>query len=595
MRKDPISLIALITFLLVRGTRTLNITDVKTPSGWVRGYEENYESGQVYRFIKIPYAEPPIGELRFQKTRPIREWIDMKGIRDINGPQCPQVISPTPGFDTLQNDEDCLYLNVYVPGKISKDNQLSVMVWIHGGGFVFGGASQYKPQKIVLGGNVIVVTINYRLGLFGFLNLHDPLAPGNYGLWDQVEALRWIQKNIAAFGGNPKSITIFGQSAGGMSVSLLALIHSNEGLFQRAISQSGAVSFFAIAGKKAEGKTNEVLLKNTNCKRERVSETLSCLQNLPAENITEAVTLTEFVNPDNITAEIGSMTPTVDGYLIKKDLAYPENWDDRIYQLFRSIDFMSGTTDGEGNVGFFNIPQNVLTKLNVSATEAVPKSVLCQVLAPMFVQTGAGNIPSLTQEICDYYTAEDVDEQSNKVFEFYGDSWFIAPSNIMLSIHANNKENTKTFQYLFTQPSPFPLLPRELLPSWLKGAGHGDELHLLFIISRDHIPEEKLKTIDLAAVDRLSMDFIQYWTNFAKFGDPNSNGLPEWPSYDNSEEQYVIIGANITKGRHLKSGATKILNKILNAGSKQLSHSQKLSPFIHITVLFLLLSFVFHL
>lgn len=557
-----ILLLAIFSVVTVQGSGIQNVVEVRTPSGWVRGYEENYEEGQVYRFIKIPYAQPPVRELRFQKTRPIEEWTDVKGIRDKNAPQCPQVDSPVPGLDTLENDEDCLYLNVYVPGKISKEKQLSVMVWIHGGGFVLGGASQYKPQKIVLGGDVIVVTINYRLGLFGFLTLHDPLVPGNYGLWDQIEAFRWIQKNIAAFGGNSKSVTIFGQSAGGMSVSLQTLIPSNEGLFQRAISQSGAVSFYAIAGRKAEEQINTILLKNTNCKRESISETLSCLQDLPAENITEAITFTEFVNPDNITAQIGSMTPTVDGTLIKTDLSHSKYWDSEVYRFFRSIDFMSGTLDGEGIMGFFNVPPGAFEKLNVNVAEGVPKSVLCEVIAPMYVEMSVGNIPSLTQEICDYYTAEGVDEQSNKVFEFYTDSWFIVPSNIMLSMHAKKSGKTKTFQYFITKTSPFSFLPTELLPSWFKGARHGDELPLLFNVSRDHISEEKLKTIDLAAFDRLSSEVIQYWTKFAKFGNPNSDGAPDWPPYDDIEEQYVIIDTPITKGKHLKSGATKLINKI---------------------------------
>lgn len=570
MRHHPILFTAIVNLVIVTGFSIQNVVEVKTPSGWVRGYEENYEQGEVYRFIKIPYAKPPVGELRFQKTRPIGEWTDVKGIREINGPQCPQVNSPVPGLDVLENDEDCLYLNVYVPGKISKDKKLSVMVWIHGGGFVVGGASLYKPQKIVLGGDVIVVTINYRLGLFGFLTLHDPLVPGNYGLWDQIEAFRWIQNNIAAFGGNPKSVTLFGQSAGGMGVNLQALIPANEGLFQRAISQSGAVSFYAIAGRKSEEQINTMLLKNTNCKRERISETLSCLQELPVENVTEAITFAEFVNPDNMTVEIGSMSPTVDGILIKTDLSYPNYWDNEVNEFFRSIDFMSGTLDGEGIMGFFNVPPGAFEKLNVNMTESVPKSVLCEVIAPMFVEITAGNVPSLTQEICDYYTVEDIIEQSNKVFEFYGDSWFIVPSNIMLSIHANKNEKTNTFQYLITKSSPFPLLPTELLPSWFKGAAHGDELHLLFNISRDHIPEEKLKTIDLDAIDKLSSEFIQYWTNFAKFGDPNSNGAPVWPAYDDLEEQYVIIDTPITKGSHLKSGATKLIKKIFLEANPQM-------------------------
>lgn len=567
------SVIAICMVAIVTGFNIQNAVEVRTPSGWVRGYEENYKNGQLYRFIKIPYAESPIGELRFRKTRPVREWVDVKGIKDVNAPQCPQVQYPIPGFDTLENDEDCLYLNVYVPGKISKDNQLSVMVWIHGGGFMFGGASQYKPQKIVLGGDVIVVTINYRLGLLGFLNLHDPLAPGNYGLWDQIEALRWIQNNIAAFGGNPQSVTIFGQSAGGISASIQALIPSNEGLFQRAISQSGVASFFSFPKRKAEERTNAILFNKTKCNRENTEETLKCLRELPVDNITEAIGMTEFSKPLNVSFEIGSFVPSVDGELVKENLAYPKSWDNEIYSFFRSIDFMSGTLDGEGGSAYSMFPSELLEKMHVNVTESVPKTVLCEVLAPVFVETVAGNKPSLTQEICDYYTTEDIDEQSNKVFEFLGDAWAIAPSNFLLSIHAKNNNKVKSFQYLVTKPTPFPLVPMDP-PAWLKGAGHGDELHLLFEMSHDGISEEKLKNVDLAAVDKLSNDVIYYWTNFAKFGNPNSDEVPVWPSYGSTEEQFVILDIPITTGKHLKSGATKLIHKIMDEGNPVLAHDE---------------------
>lgn len=209
--------------------------------------------------------------------------------------------------------------------------------------------------------------------------------------------------------------------------------------------------------------------------------------------------MADFINPSNLTVELGSLVPTVDGDLIKEDLAYPKSWDSEVYKFFRSIDFMSGTLDGEGNMGLFMIHPSLLEKMNVNVSESVPKSVLCDVMAAMFVDTVAGNIPSLTQEICDYYTAEDIDEQSNKVFEFIGDSWFIVPSNIMLAIHANSNEKSSTFQYLVTKPTPFPLVPMEL-PSWIKGAGHAEELHLLFIMTHEQVSEEKLKTIDLNAM-----------------------------------------------------------------------------------------------
>ncbi|XP_062619061.1 bile salt-activated lipase-like [Saccostrea cucullata] len=480
-----------------------------------------------------------------------------------------------PGFDALETDEDCLYLNIYVPGKISEERNLSVMVYIPGGGFIYGGASQYKPQKLVLGGDVIVVTINYRLGLLGFLTLHDPLAPGNYGLWDQIEALKWVQNNIAAFGGNPKSVTLFGESAGGMSVSLLTLIPSNEGLFQRAISQSGVVSFFSISRRREEDQTNNLLLKKTNCTgKGNVTETLKCLKDIPAENFPAAISMMEFVKPLNLTFELGSMVPTVDGDLFKDHLAYPKSWDDDVYRFFRSIDFMSGTLDGEGDSMYEMLSPETQEHFKFNSSERVPVSVLCEMLAPGFVDTVAGNLPELTQEICEFYTTSEGDDvQSMRVADFQGDSWFIVPSNIILEIHAKNNNNGKTFQYLITKPTPFPFTDQEI-PFWFKGAGHGQDLHLMFNVTSNHVSEETLKKHDLQAVEKLSKDVIKYWTNFAKYGDPNGDGVPKWPSFDTVTKKYAILDTPITEGENLKPDETDLLKKVLDKGRPNAMHDE---------------------
>jgi carboxylesterase type B len=387
------------------------------------------------------------------------------------------------------------------------------MVWIHGGGFVFGGASQYRPQKLVLGGDVIVVTINYRLALLGFLTLNDPLLSGNFGLWDQIEALRWIQKNIEAFGGNPNSVTIFGESAGGMSVSLLTLIPSNKGLFHRAISQSGVANNLIISKREMEEKTATLLLERTNCDNKGdVSETLKCLQELPVENITYAITMMEFQARLNTSYESGGFIPSVDGELIQENIGYTRSFDDDMYSFFRSVDFMSGTLNGEGSMVYMGITPQIQELYQFNITEKVPREVLCEMYAPVFVEAVFGNGPELAQEICDFYTdRESIEAQSNKICEFSGDHIFIVPSNTMLSIHAQNNEESKTFQYLITKTSPMPFGGDP--PTWFKGAGHGDDLYLMFQMkdvfpNGDQLDDEK----------SLSDDVVQYWSNFAKFG-----------------------------------------------------------------------------
>lgn len=569
-----INIIALISVAsLVKGNDVVNAVEVKTTSGWVRGYEENFDDGKVFRFVKIPFAKPPIGKLRFRTPEPIGEWEGVQGISEEKSPSCPQWYFPFPGFNSSVTEEDCLYLNIYVPGQISPTRNLSVMVWIHGGGFIFGAANQYKPQPMVLKGDVIVVTINYRLGLLGFFTMHDPLLPGNYGVWDQIEALRWIHDNIAAFGGNPNSVTIFGESAGGMSVSLLTLIPSNEGLFQRAISQSGVVSTSAVAKKEWEIRTKDLFLERTNCKdKGNVAETLDCLQDLPVENITNALSMLDIMDSKNASFHAGGLYPGVDGKLIDEQLVYPKSPEDKSYQFFRSLDFMSGTLDGEGNMMYMGLSADVQEKYNFNVTEKIPISILCEMTAPVFINNAVGNVPELAQEICDFYrTTESTDAQSNKVCEFTGDSTFIVPSNILLSIHAKDNTKSNTFQYLVTKPSPLPFGGNA--PSWFKGAGHGDDIRFFFDFSDIlEIPDDKR---EMHEEDQgLSQKIIQYWTNFAKFGNPNGENVPKWPSYDANSKQYIILDIPIKTGENLKSGATALLSRILENGRRRLTRDE---------------------
>ncbi len=216
---------------------------VATQAGDVEGIDKN--GLQVFR--GIPFAKPPVGELRFRSPLPAVPWQGVRAASEF-GPSCPQRDLPIAifdGWDVGKQDEDCLYLNVTTPDTAGSPRP--VMVWIHGGGFTMGSGSQamYDVDKLVRMGNLVIVTINYRLGPFGFLHLDDHLgedfgASGNAGIEDQVMALRWVKENIQAFGGDPSQVTIFGESAGGMSVGTLMGTPDAAGLFHRAIPQSGA-------------------------------------------------------------------------------------------------------------------------------------------------------------------------------------------------------------------------------------------------------------------------------------------------------------------------------------------------------------------
>ncbi|XP_069918650.1 liver carboxylesterase 1-like [Oryctolagus cuniculus] len=197
--------------------------------------------------LGIPFAKPPLGSLRFAPPQPAEPWSYVKNTTSYP-PMCSQVTVDDSLLQVLNTNrenvsldisEDCLYLNIYTPADLMKKSRLPVMVWIHGGGLVLGAASIYDGLTLSVHENVVVVTVQYHLGIWGFFSTGDEHSRGNWGHWDQVAALRWVQVNIANFGGNPGSVTIFGESAGAESVSLLVLSPLVKNLFHRAISESG--------------------------------------------------------------------------------------------------------------------------------------------------------------------------------------------------------------------------------------------------------------------------------------------------------------------------------------------------------------------
>jgi para-nitrobenzyl esterase len=248
---------------------------VGTANGAVRGLA----NGAVDEFLSIPYAAAPVGALRWRPPQPAASW---PGVRDATqfAPHCPQPASP---FGQASMSEDCLFLNVFTPGNQKPRSHNPVMVWIHGGALVTGESDDYNPAKLVEDG-VTVVTINYRLGALGFL-AHPALADakgqsGDYGLMDQQAALRWVQRNIASFGGNPHNVTVFGESAGGLSTLSQVASPQARGLFDRAIVESGSYNLTQASLSSAEA-TGETFAANAGC----ASQTAACLRSLPVSTI----------------------------------------------------------------------------------------------------------------------------------------------------------------------------------------------------------------------------------------------------------------------------------------------------------------------
>jgi para-nitrobenzyl esterase len=210
---------------------------IETDKGLVIGWRTK----GVSEFLGIPYAKPPIGALRWQSPQPMPNWSNVKFAK-VFGPTCAQVTTLGPFAGPANSNEDCLYLNVFTPDQLVQNKpkeKLPVLVWIHGGGYVDGESNDYDASKLAHDGKMVVVTINYRLNLFGFLAVPALKGNGNYGLEDMQAALRWVHDNIAAFGGDADNVTVGGQSAGAGAAAAMVVSPGAKGLIHRAIFQSG--------------------------------------------------------------------------------------------------------------------------------------------------------------------------------------------------------------------------------------------------------------------------------------------------------------------------------------------------------------------
>ena len=282
-------------------------------------------TGDVRHFLGLPYAAPPVGDLRFRAPQPAEPWA---GVREAiePGSQCPQTLSPA----GPSNDEDCLFANVWTP---TGAHDLPVMVWIHGGAFLFGsGSDKFYDATLLADRGVVVVTLNYRLGAFGFLahpalRTDDPAFPtsGNYGLEDQRAALEWVQRNIAAFGGDPTRVTLFGESAGGYSTCVQYLSKRSHGLFEAAISESGLCGATLLEVPRATAEAQGVALGTALGCPGTDAAAIACLRGKSVAEVMAATALPSATDqlpggPAYQPEVLPNVLPNVDGYVIEQPL-----------------------------------------------------------------------------------------------------------------------------------------------------------------------------------------------------------------------------------------------------------------------------------
>ena len=468
---------------------------VRTQAGLVQGTTE----GDLTVYKGIPFAAPPVGDLRWRAPQPAAAW---KGVHaaDKFAPACMQtpIVMPALGLDALPVSEDCLYLNVWTPAKSPKDH-LAVMVWIYGGGFSIGGTSlrQYDGENLAKKG-VVFVSIAYRLGPFGFLASPDLSAEshghsGNYGLLDQIAGLQWVKRNIAAFGGNPNRVTIFGESAGGIAVSMLGASPLAKGLFQGAISESGGS--FAPARFSNEGGENVPPLSVAE------KHGAAFLAEIGAKSIADARKMTaESILKAQPQGLGGGFWPTFDGYVLPSDQY-------NLYEEGRYNDtpVLIGTNSDEGAL--------FVATTTPSAYEASVHSGYGEYADKILAAYPTGS------DAVALRSARDLARDST----FGWSTWTWARLE-------SNRGKSKVYVYYFSHRPPYPDTPQ--FKSW--GAAHGAEISYVFGNFTPSMPP--------SAEDRAVSDTVSsYWVNFAKTGDPNAQGMPTWPAFNNSKPEVMNL------------------------------------------------------
>ncbi|MCF8371539.1 MAG: carboxylesterase family protein [Bacteroidales bacterium] len=486
---------------------SIHAQTIQTQYGPVTGHS----NGAVYEFLGIPFASPPVGDLRWKPTEPPSPWT-VPILADSFPPKCPQKkygLGDT--TFTMEGQEDCLYLNVWTPDTSAG---LPVMVFIHGGGNQQGSASEvaagtylYQGKNLAGRGNVVVVTLQYRLGALGYL-VHPGLETenaqgisGNYGVIDQLMALQWIQNNIAHFGGNPSNVTIFGESAGGVNVGNLLTAPPASGLFHKAIIQSAGpvINHYDTAKLEGIAFVDEYISTGTDSAK---------------------IAFMRTVHPDSITSKMES---PINGGIVQQ--TWQPVLDNSIFFDFPEQVFQTGN--------FNHVP----LMIGSNADEMLPQAP--QTVFPWMVTILINSLipPAFQATAHSLYPSGTTNEEAKQSYAaLFTDAQFTTPTRRTAQCVSLN-QSAPVWRYFLTH-SLYPGVP--IVGDW--GAYHG--IDLFFVFNTWENSPFANGTWFTAQDDSVQDAMLHYWANFAYTGNPNGTGLPAWVQYDAATDCYLEIKAS---------------------------------------------------
>ncbi|EFN64026.1 Esterase E4 [Camponotus floridanus] len=478
---------------------------VTVKEGKLQGiFEDNVLGSRYLAFKGIPFAAPPVNELRFKDPEPPASW---EGIRDSskNGDICIQW-QQLP-IEAIIGSEDCLYLNVYIPYNIYRTTQNPVMVWIHGGAYLIGNGNDIatRPDYLITK-DIILVSINYRLGALGFLNIGDEVASGNQGLKDQVAALKWIKENIEAFGGDPNNITIFGISAGGSSVHLLMLSPLSKGLFHKAILQSGIATCPWALIENVEANTFKLASIFGN-KSKDPREVIEFLQTVPAAEIVNAQY--KVLTPQEARICNIPFGPTIDEKSKRSFLPCPLS---QLLDNDNDIPIIVGFTSHEYIMFFKDTSEEFLNAKYADIELLLKKLTNSQ---------DSEKITRLTEQVKQHYfhNKSFTKESIPSFVQFLSDLWFSIPVKNFVN-NQRKKKQSPIYHYNFSYVGNEMTITKLLLNNLpMIGASHTDDMSYLFYQPKCKVDDPKPPAI--GTKDReISEILTKMWANFAKTGNP---------------------------------------------------------------------------